>query len=192
MKHPSASLLPLVLLALLAALTFWLERTTRIDNERRDGKDRHDPDFIVDNFTVRRYNISGGLQYVQTAQKMLHYNDDDSTDVVEPALSYIGEKQQIHISARHARLTQAGKEVRLFNDVRMVRDATKDSQELVVTTAEMFVYPDDELARGVLPVTLTEGRSTINGTGFEADNRAHLFKLMGRVHGTIYKKTNPP
>lgn len=192
MKHTSASLLPLILLALLAALTFWLERTTQIDNGRSDGKGRHDPDFIVDNFTVRRFNPSGELQYVQTAQKMLHYTDDDSTDVVAPTLDYLGQTQKTHITARQAWLGQAGKEVRLFNDVRMVREGTTDSPELVVTTSEMFVYPDDEFARGVMPVTVTEGKSVINGTGFEADNRAHIFKLMGRVHGIIYKKTGTP
>lgn len=192
MKHASASLLPLILLALLAALTFWLERATQIDNDRHDGKGRHDPDFVVDNFTVRRFNASGGLQYVQTAQKMLHYSDDDSTDVIAPALRYIGEIQETKISALQAWLGPSGKEIRLFNDVRMVREGTADSPELVVTTSEMFVYPDDEVARGDKPVTVTEGRSVINGTGFEADNRAHLFKLMGRVHGIIYKNTNSP
>ncbi len=192
MKHPSASLLPLILLGLLAALTFWLERATQIDNEKHDGKGRHDPDFIVDNFTVRRFNPGGGLQYVQTAQKMLHYTDDDSTEVTAPALRYISERQHTRVTARLAWLGPSGKEIRLNDDVRMVREATADNPELVVTTSEMFVYPDDELARGDKPVTITEGRSIIHGTGFEADNRAHLFKLMGRVHGIIYKKTDTP
>ena len=192
MKHPSASLLPLILLGLLAALTFWLERATQIDNGRHDGKGRHDADFIIDKFTVRRFSLGGALQYVQTAQKMLHYADDDSTDVVLPELSYFGEKQnekqKTTITARQAWLGPSGKEIRLFNDVRMVRESKADSPELVITTAEMFVYPDDEFARGDKPVTITEGRTVINGTGFEANNRVHLFKLMGRVHGIIYKK----
>jgi len=192
MKHASASLLPLMLLAFLAALTFWLERTTQFDNGHRDGKGRHDPDFIVDNFTVRRFNTDGGLQYVQTAQKMLHYADDDSTDVVAPTLDYFGEIQQTHISARQARLGPAGKEVRLFDDVRMVRKGTTDRPELVVTTSEMFVYPDEESARGVKPVTLAEGRSIVNGTGFEANNRTQIFKLMGRVHAIIFRKSEIP
>ena len=192
MKHTSANLLPLLLLAFLAALTFWLERTTHFETDRHDGKGRHDPDFIVDNFTVRRFNPSGGLQYVQTAQKMLHYTDDDSTEVLAPALTYLGQNQETHISARQAWVGTAGKEVRLFDDVRLVREATTDSPALVVTTSEMFVYPDDELARGVMPVTLTEGLSVIHGTGFEANNRTHLFKLMGRVRGIIYKTTQKP
>ena len=58
-----------------------------------------------------------------------------------------------------------------------------------MTTAELLVYPDDEIARSGVPVTITQGRSIIYGTGIEVDNREHLFKLMGRVHGTIYKST---
>ena len=188
MKHSSASLLPLILLTLLAALTFWLERATQPDSNRYNGKARHDPDFIVDNFTVRRFDLNGSLQYVLTAQKMLHYADDDSTDVVAPALSYHGQPYLTRISARYARLSKDGKEVRLFDDVRMVREATANAPELVVTTSEMYVYPDDEIARSTMPVTITEGRSVVSGVGFEADNRTRIYKLLGRVHGIFYKK----
>ena len=188
MKVSSAKLLPLLLLTLLAALTFWLESATRLDDERRDGKGRHDPDFIVDNFTVRRYNLGGTLQYVLTAPKMLHYTDDDSTEVGSPALTYFGEDRQTRVTARQAWLSKDGKEVRLFDDVRMVREATANTPELVVTTSEMYVYPDDEIARSTMPVTITEGRSVVSGIGFEADNRTRIYKLLGKVRGIFYRK----
>lgn len=193
MRVSRTKLLPLLLLTLLAGLTFWLESATHIDVGRNDGKGRHDPDFIVDNFTVRRYNVSGSLQYVLTAPKMLHYADDDSTEVGTPVLTYFGEDRRTRVNAGKAWLSKEGKEVRLSDDVRVVREAMADSPELVVTTAEMLVYPDDEVARGSLPVTITQGRSILTGTGFDTDNRIHVFKLMGRARGIIYRnKVEPP
>ncbi|HUW38328.1 MAG TPA: LPS export ABC transporter periplasmic protein LptC [Rhodocyclaceae bacterium] len=187
MKLSSTNLLPLLLLMLLAALTFWLERTTQSDAVRDDGRGRHDPDFIVNNFTVRRYNLDGGLQQVLTAQKMLHYTDDDSTEVSAPALTYYGADRRTQVTARQAWLTKEGKEVRLVGDVRLVRAATADSPELVVTTTELNVYPDQEIARSNVPVTITQGQSVITGGGLEVNNKAQVFQLTGKAHGIIYR-----
>ena len=185
MKLSSTNLLPLLLLTFLAALTFWLERATHFDAKRGDGKGRHDPDFIVEKFTVRRYGISGALQYVVTAPKMLHYADDESSEVTAPAMTYFAEDRRILANAGKAWLSKEGKEVRLSDGVRIVREATADSPEMVVTTAEMQLTPDDEIARSTLPTTITQGRSTVTGTGLDVDNKTRMFKLMGRARGLI-------
>ena len=54
--------LPLLILILLVGLTMWLERATRVDDRPSSGKLRHDPDVIVDNFTVRRFDPSGQVR----------------------------------------------------------------------------------------------------------------------------------
>lgn len=187
MRLHSANLFPIMLLTLLAALTFWLERTTQGDNSASNGKGRHDPDFIVSELNMRQFNLDGSLKHALTARKMLHYTDDDSTVVTDPALTFYAHAQPTRLSARQAKVSQDGKEVRLTDAVRMVRDASVDAPELVVTTAELLVHPDDEIARSASPVTITQGRSIILGSGIEADNRERTLKLLGRVHGTIYQ-----
>lgn len=187
MRIHSANLLPLILLTFLAALTFWLERATQGEGIANSGKGRHDPDFIVSDLNMRQFNLDGGLKHALAAKKMLHYTDDDSTLVVEPALSFYAHAQPVRISAHQATLSRDGKEVRLTDNVRMARDAAAGDPGLLVTTAELLVYPDDEIARSALPVTITQGRNVILGTGIEVDNRERTIKLMGRVHGTMYR-----
>jgi LPS export ABC transporter protein LptC len=51
----------------------------------------------------------------------------------------------------------------------------------------MQVYPDEEIARSSVPVTIVNGQNVIHGTAMEADNRTHLYSLMGRVQATLYK-----
>lgn len=187
MRIHSANLLPLMLLTFLAALTFWLERATQSGGTASNGKGRHDPDFIVSGLNMRQFNLDGSLKHALTAKKMLHYTDDDSTVVVEPALSFYAHAQPVRLSAHQATLSQDGREVRLTDNVRMARDATEGDPGLLVTTTELLVYPDDEIARSALPVTITQGRSVVLGTGIEVDNRERTFKLMGRVHGTIFR-----
>ena len=188
MRAHGTRLLPLVLLMLLAALTFWLDHATHVDEQRHDGKGRHDPDFIVDKFTVRRYDIDGHLQHLLTAQKMLHYTDDDSTEVSGPVLHYFSNGRRTEVTATRAWLGPAGKELRLHDQVRVFQEATAGELPTLLTTAEMTVFPDEETARSNSPVTITQGASVINGTGLEADNKLRLYKLQGRAHALINRQ----
>lgn len=193
MRASGTKLLPLVLVTLLAALTFWLEQATRVGESHRDGKGRHDPDFMVDGFTVRRYDVDGHLQHLLAARKMLHYTDDDSTEVDSPVLNYFSNGRRTEVTAPRAWLGPQGKELRLRGGVRVVGGASATEAETVIATDEMLVYPDDEIARSNTPVTITQGSSVISGSGLEADNKLRVYKLLGRAHALIHRqKVSPP
>lgn len=185
MRPSTAPLLPLFLLALLAGGTFWLERVTRVEIDVGSGKNRHDPDYIIDNFTTRSFNLNGSLQHMLSAQRMLHYPDDETTEVSAPALVYFDQTPPTRVSAKQAWVSKDGKEVRLIEDVRMIREASSTRPALAVSTAELSVFPDDEIARTNKPVTIVNGQSTLNGRGLEANHRTQVFTLLGRVRGTI-------
>ena len=84
MKLSATRLFPLLLMLALAGLTFWLERTVREEEGMHPSLRRHDPDYIVDNLTHTRFNAQGAVESTLAAAKMLHYPDDDSTDLVAP------------------------------------------------------------------------------------------------------------
>lgn len=189
MKAPGLSLFPLLLLTLLAGGTFWLERASQVEDAGNNGKLRHDPDFVVDNFTTRRFNLDGSLQHSLAAKKMLHYADDDTTEVTDPALVYYGRIPPTRLNAQHALVSKDGKEVLLSNEVRLVRDASADRPALVVTTSELRTFPDDGIARTSVPVTIVNGRSMVHGSAMEANNHTQTFTLQGRAQGIIYRST---
>ncbi len=110
MKDRAASLFPLVMLLLLAALTFWLNRVIQGDNPH--GPQRHDPDYWVDRFEVRRFDIDGKLQHTVVADKLLHYPDDDTTVVTTPHVTY-HQQPPSEIFARMAFIGKDGKEIDL-------------------------------------------------------------------------------
>ncbi|MFA7268603.1 MAG: LPS export ABC transporter periplasmic protein LptC [Sterolibacterium sp.] len=191
MKVQSANLFPLMLLTLLAALTFWLERATQVDSMSNNDKLRHDPDFIVAQLTMRHFNQDGSLQHSLKAKNMLHYPDNDTTHITEPALTFYAHAQPTRLSARQAIVSEDGKQVELIDDVRVVREASADNPELVLTTTAMQVYPDDEIARTSVPVTIVNGRTVVQGMAMEADNRTQTYILTGRAQGTFYKAQTP-
>ena len=48
------SWLPLAALGLLVGLTLWLNQLVQAPYSRPDGKLRHDPDLVVENFSARK------------------------------------------------------------------------------------------------------------------------------------------
>lgn len=186
MKH-SSSLLPLLLVAVLAGLTFWLQSLSQSGGVDRSGKNRHDPDFIVENFNVRRFDAEGSLQHTLASKRMEHFPDDDSTVVTEPRITF-HRASPTKLSAATAWVSKDAKEVRLEGDVRLVRSGA-DSLETVVTTSSLNIFPDDEVARTNAAVTIEQGRSVIHGTGLIVDNKTQTTTLHGPVRGSIVRKS---
>ena len=191
MNHRSTSLLPLAMLVLLAALTFWLSRL--IEGDKPRAPLRHDPDYIVDRFEVRRFDTGGKLQHTLSGDKLVHFPDDDTTVVSAPRLTY-HQTAPTEISARAAHIGRDGKEVDLVDSVRVIRHAASgDAAPTQIDTRSLTIFPDEEKGLTRETVTITQGRSVVRGHGMEIDNRTGLSVLHGRVKGTLYsKRTEKP
>lgn len=187
---PSA-LLPLVILGLLAAFTLWLEQTTRGEAAATTSSPRHDPDFWASQFSLRQYDIQGAIQHTLSAERMVHYPDDDTTEISEPRLSYFFEQQAAAITSRNAWMDKKGEHVRLEGDVHLTSTAPNRAP-MEVQTSILYVTPDDEFARTDAPVTITRGKSVIHGTqGMELSNKTRVVVLNGPVTATLFPERRP-
>lgn len=184
-----ASAFPLLLAAVLAALSFWLERTVQDPTAPRDGSTRHEPDYIVDNFVAARMGPEGIRLHQLEAQRMVHYPDDDTTHLQAPRLlHYEGERLAVRISANRALVSSEGKTVDFNDDVKVVRTATATQSELTLTTEHLHVVPDDDFAKTDKPVTIVDANTKVTAVGLELDNNAKTLKLMSNVRGSYVPK----
>jgi lipopolysaccharide export system protein LptC len=179
--NPTATLFPLILAGLLAAMTYWLDLASRPQSVT-DGKSRHDPDYIIENFEVQRFGPEGVHQHTLRAREMRHYPDDDSSDILAPDLTYHREPPT-HVTARMAKMSSEGKHVELIDDVRITRGAVNDKPATVLTTARLDAWPDDEIASNKEPVTIVQGQSNVHGSSMSANNKTATYVLEGPVHG---------
>ena len=169
---------------LLAALTFWLSRLVEKDRPRQPL--RHDPDYIVDRFEVRRFDANGKLQHTLVGERLVHYPDDDTTVVTTPRLTY-HRGAATELRAGSAFVGRDGKEIDLVENVHIVRhSASGDIPPTEVTTRTLKVFPDEERAIGRDAVTIMRGQSVLRGSGMEIDNRTGVSVLHGRVKGTFH------
>ena len=191
MNDRATSMLPLFMLLLLAALTFWLSRVIQSDAPR--GPLRHDPDYWAEGVKLLRFDSSGRLQHTLVAEKLLHYPDDDSTMVTSPHLTY-HRQPPVEISARMAYIGRDGYEVDLVDDVKVVRHGAKDgAPPTTLETRTLKIFPEEEKGRTDDPVVLTRGASVVRGTGLEIDNGTGITLLRGRVSGTLHSnRTEKP
>jgi lipopolysaccharide export system protein LptC len=185
MRDRGAALFPLAMLVLLAALTFWLNRVIQGDNPR--GPQRHDADYWVETFEVRRFDINGKLQHTLVADKLLHYADDDTTIVTAPHVTY-HQAPPAELRARMGYVGKDGKEIDLVDNVHVVRHAaTKGAPSTVLDTQTLKIFPDEERGNTKAPVLITQGLSVMNGIGLEFDNRTGISVLHGPVTGTLHR-----
>lgn len=178
---------PLVLLAALAALTFWLDQVVRLPSDGGDRQRRHDPDYIVDGLTAVRMNPAGQIAYTLSARKLIHYPDDDRTLLEQPKWVSLGAgRAPVTVTAREARLSANGENVYFEDDVRVVRDATPTHSRLVLETTFLHVMPDAHVAQTDRPVRLTDAHTVVEAVGLELNSETRVLRLLSTVKGTYH------
>lgn len=187
-SHRSSQIFPLILLGFLAALSFWLERVADIPEPRRDGKLRHDPDAIVENFMVRRFNTDGIVQSRLKAPHMLHYPDDDSSLVQKPFYTYYRPNlPDTTITGQQARVTEKGNHVYIWGNVIATRAASPTRSEMIARMPNITLRPDDGTGTTNSPVEITQAHSWMKGVGMDIDNDTSVFILRSQVTGLLYR-----
>lgn len=190
MKQWGSALFPLSLLAALAALSFWLRYATELPDERRDGKHRHDPDFVINDSVLRKLDSSGQLQYTLNSVDIHHYPDDDSTDMIKPHLVYLyPTRPSVTIRAERGHANKEGEQIDLYENVQITRAATAKDPEMNGYTDQLTVFPDDEKAFTKSPVLITKGQSWLKGVGLQVDSRAQTYVLESQAFAVLESKS---
>lgn len=193
-------LFPLALLALLALLTLWIERSVQPPEHKLDGSNRHDPDYILNYFTTTRTDVNGDLKYVLSAAEMKHYPDDDSTELKKPHFTqYSVDKPYTQIEGDRGFVSSNGENVQFIGNVKVVRQAFKDRGEMTVTTTFLNIVPDKELATTDKAVVIRQAPETvIHAVGMIYNKKLKTLELHSRVRAHYVKpaptgrKSNAP
>jgi len=176
-----SSLLPLLLLL---GATYWLNQQVQPQPPKPDGSKRHDPDFIVSKFSATTLSQQGSPQFVLSAQKMVHYPDNDSTHLDDLQLrSLYPDQPPVYTSSKQGEISSKGNEVFLRDEVKLTRAADAVRSEMTLTTTYLHAVPDLGLMDTDRPITLTDEHNVIQAIGMKFDNKARTIKLLAQVIG---------
>jgi len=181
-----AALLSLLLLAVLAGGSYYLaEMSRRLATGPAPAELRHEPDYFVERLVFTRVNAEGDPAFRLSAERMVHYPDDRSTEYRNPeVVSLDPAKPLLRLVGDTGTSSADGVETHLRGNVVMTRAAGGGDPAMTVRTDHVVIYSDTEIARTDRPVVIERGGSTLTGVGMEFDNSARSLTVDSRVRGT--------
>lgn len=179
MNDRNLPLLPLGVLALLVALTFWLSGFVQQSGTKADGDKRHDPDLVIENFSARKLNQAGDTQYVVNARKMTHYADDDSS-VLEQIQFRVTEpgKPLVTATAPRGELIRrddGSDEVSMRGGVVIASEADAKHAALTLSTPTATILPDSNLVRAREGVVIENATGRLTAQNFEMNTETRRY-----------------
>ncbi len=132
-----------VALLLLAAGSWWLTRTVGLPEKIFDGKSRHDPDYIIENFDSTVMNENGRRRYNLSAARLVHYGDDGSSDLERPYLiQYRDNLAPIHTRADKGWIPKQGDQILMTGNVISAQGRDPQSAGGEIRTHSMKIMLD--------------------------------------------------
>ncbi|HPU50233.1 MAG TPA: LPS export ABC transporter periplasmic protein LptC [Burkholderiaceae bacterium] len=178
-----AAALSIVLLAALAASSYYLaELSERFPRATGERKVTHDPDYFVERFSLTRVNERGEPTFRMSAQRLLHFPDDDTSEFAKPVLiSLDPAKPRVTVTAERGQAGSKGQETHLYDNVVLTRAAESGKPPLRITTEYVLLLPEEDVARTDRAVRIAYGESVLTGVGMEFNNAARTLDVHSRV-----------
>ncbi|MFA7624525.1 MAG: LPS export ABC transporter periplasmic protein LptC [Pusillimonas sp.] len=180
MKQRLPTLTALLLLVALVALSWWAAdytlRSVVLDDPRRLT---HEPDAWSEHFVMIRTNAVGEAINRLEGDYMVHYPDDDSYEIDNARA--VGQRPGSPVTVAtgdKAIMDQGGSRVTLNGNARLHRVPYDDRPALDVTSEQLVLMPDDDIAYTDLPALVVNGKSRINGKGMRYDNVSRTLEVL--------------
>ena len=183
MPRRNAALFTALILA--ALLTGWIAQQLRSETPPARDASGHRPDFFLDDFELVTHNEDGRPVRHLNAPRLVHYRDDDSTEIEWPRARLLTAAG----TAWEARSTRGwvsakGEHIRLDGDVQLQRPGSEHQPPVALTTQRLWMIPEDDYLETDRPVTLYSEDWTVEARGMRAWIREGRLHLISQVRGT--------
>lgn len=183
----ASSYLPVLLMALLALGTWWLVKNTPLADEPQQAAPlRHEPDYQMSRFIVRRFAPDGAMRAQIEGDTMRHYPDTDTLEIDNVRVRAIAPDGRVTLAnARTALANSDGSEIQLQGGAHVVREGLAGEDPVEFRGEFLHAFLDTERVRSHLPVTVTRGGMEVHADAMDYDNLDRVVQLKGRVTATI-------
>jgi len=173
--------LPLAILLLLAALSFWIEQSVQMAPNGNQA-DRTDPEGIMENFDALRTNAEGKPHYRLSAQRLKHYSGSKRTELESPRFVQMDiQNGEVSAVARQAVVSPDGDEVDLRGNVIIERAARPGQPAMTLRTEQLLVFPEHDQLRAPVAVEIRDATLHIRAGAMQYDAKRRVINLTGRV-----------
>ena len=190
--------LPMLLMALLAAGTWWLVKNTPVfDTSPAPAVARHEPDYTMTGFSVQRFAPRGAGQARIEGDLLRHFPETDTVEIDNARIRAVAADGRVTLASATRALSNAdGSEVQLLGGAHVVREALdKDRErdrEIHFRGEFLHAFLNTERVRSHLPVTVTRGASQVRADAVDYDNLTGVIRFSGRMRGVFETRATRP
>lgn len=187
-------LTPLLLMGALTLVTFYLvEKNTPQEKSTIERVRLHEPDYIIKQGSLSALNEIGATKYRVLGNKLTHYDDDASMDIVTPRMRLFQvDKAPVTVKADTGHLDGDLTIMDLYDNAEIFRPAQAATEtqpaslRMLASSSYFKVFINDDIIETPKPVTLEQGMSIMNSNdGGIFNNVDQSMKLSGQVKGRI-------
>jgi len=181
----------IVLLVSLSGFAIWVQQSSDKEAKVSDlqkSKKKHSPDYFMEDFTLTSMDEKGLPRSILTAAKMLHYPDDDSTELDAPFMTMIAENgQPWKIKSDRGWVSANNELILLSGNVRIDRVSGPNNRPVKLFTDKLRIHPELDFAETDRPVTMISDKRRTTAIGMRAYVRKGKLQLLDNVHVSYEK-----
>jgi len=187
-------LMPLILMGTLTLATFWLvQKVTPPEKSSLERVRLHEPDYTITNGVLSALNEMGNTKYRILGNKVIHYDDDASIDILTPRIRLFQlDKAPVTVKSDTGHLDGDITILDLIDNASIFRpaQAATSSQaatlRMLASSTYFKVLINDDIIETNRPITLEQGISIMQSTeGGKFNNIEQSMTLLGQVKGRI-------
>lgn len=180
----------LLLLALIAAASVWLQRSTGPGAQHVAGAEKS-PDYYLEGFIAKTMDVEGRLNQQLEAKSMVHFEGENVAELVAPNFTnYRPDGQVWTIKSETATAYQDQDLLLLQGAVAIRRQPLAEDGPVDINTSDLKIYQASELAETSAAVEIRDARGVTWGEGMKADMKEGHLQLLAKVRGEYVVKRN--
>ena len=182
----ASTLLPLMLMTLLAAFSWWVAQQAL--HALRGGAPKpapQQPDYFLRDFRTRSYDAQGRPGALLSGAAMRHLPGDQTVRVEQPVLDVVDARGIVtHASARVGISNADGSNVQLLGDAQ-VRRTAPGAAPLTIRSAFLNIFPDAQRVTSNQPTVVERGGMRLAGDALAFDGVSGTLSVQGRVRASL-------
>ncbi|MDP4771859.1 MAG: LPS export ABC transporter periplasmic protein LptC [Limnohabitans sp.] len=185
--------LPLFLFAILALGSWWLVRSVpELMPPGLDPQLRQDPDFRLDQFTVKSFDASGRLTREISGQSATHFPATQSLHI--EGVRILTENEvgtRLTAQAKKGISREVEQQVTLSGEAMAVRQADKRSPRVELRGETLTAWLQEERLVSDQPVRIMRETDVFSAQTMNFDVRSGQYELQGQVRAVLPPRQTP-
>ncbi len=143
-----------------------------------------EPDAYMENVVTITLNQQGNPKMKLVTPQLIHFDKSDVTQLISPTLTlYRNSPQPWRVTAQYARAIKGIEQIDFLGNVVIKHAMPSHSQETVIKTASLRVFPNNQTAETQDAITLEQPNTLIKATGMLANMNSGDIKLISEARG---------